>query len=291
MFDEPRLATAMPEARDDSDTFIASLVPLLRMLEEAIVVFRVNGRCGYANPCFERLVGERSFQRSGLVGAPAWVRAGHSKMWTFFFDLFRSGRAADIGIHEINIDLVSDSGVVLPVVLTWGRILGTDHRALALIGLVRPEPAANESGLNRDGTYAAKIGPAAVGMEHGAGRPRLPRPAPDTMLTHDERTDPWQRRLLVLSEREHEILDCVLEGNRVATMAQRLYLSEHTVRNHLKNINHKLGLHSLAELRERLTPVAALATESANTATVLDVRMVRDHGLTPGATRVRSEVR
>lgn len=60
-----------------------------------------------------------------------------------------------------------------------------------------------------------------------------------------------------LSEREREVLAHLVEGQRIATIAQQLYLSEHTVRNHLKAIYRKLGFHSLAELRERLTPTGA----------------------------------
>ncbi|MDJ0771726.1 MAG: LuxR C-terminal-related transcriptional regulator [Ilumatobacter sp.] len=58
-----------------------------------------------------------------------------------------------------------------------------------------------------------------------------------------------------LSAREREIFDLVLDGKRVATIAKLLFLSENTVRNYLKRIYHKLGVHSLGELRERMAPV------------------------------------
>jgi DNA-binding CsgD family transcriptional regulator len=60
------------------------------------------------------------------------------------------------------------------------------------------------------------------------------------------------QRLEGLSVREREILDLILGGNRVSTVAARLYLSENTIRNYLKRIYHKLDVHSLGELRERL---------------------------------------
>ena len=65
------------------------------------------------------------------------------------------------------------------------------------------------------------------------------------------------RRLDMLSHREREILDLVLDGNRVKTVAGTLYLSEHTVRNYLKRIYHKLDVHSLGELRERMAPASS----------------------------------
>lgn len=55
-----------------------------------------------------------------------------------------------------------------------------------------------------------------------------------------------------LSLREREILQLVLNGNRVSTVAAGLYLSENTVRNHLKRIYRKIGVNSLGELRESI---------------------------------------
>ena len=60
-----------------------------------------------------------------------------------------------------------------------------------------------------------------------------------------------------LSGREREIFDLILNGNRVATVARELFLSEHTVRNYLKRIYAKLDVHSLGELRERMGPSVA----------------------------------
>ncbi len=51
-----------------------------------------------------------------------------------------------------------------------------------------------------------------------------------------------------LSPREREILFRLLDGHRVSTIAQQLYLSPHTVRNHLKAIFRKTHVRSQAEL-------------------------------------------
>jgi DNA-binding CsgD family transcriptional regulator len=53
-----------------------------------------------------------------------------------------------------------------------------------------------------------------------------------------------------LTPRECEILDLLLEGWRVQSIAETLYLSVHTVRNHLKAIFRKLGTHSQKDLIE-----------------------------------------
>jgi DNA-binding NarL/FixJ family response regulator len=58
-----------------------------------------------------------------------------------------------------------------------------------------------------------------------------------------------------LSRREQEVLHFVLDGKRVGTIAATLFLSENTVRNHLKRIYRKLGVGSLGELREHCSGV------------------------------------
>lgn len=59
------------------------------------------------------------------------------------------------------------------------------------------------------------------------------------------------RELDVLSPREREVVDLLLKGPRIAHVAKRLYISEHTVRNHLKAVFRKLNIHSQTELVER----------------------------------------
>lgn len=54
--------------------------------------------------------------------------------------------------------------------------------------------------------------------------------------------------LAVLSTREREILEWMLRGQRVASIAPALRISSHTVRNHVKSIFRKLGVHSQLEL-------------------------------------------
>jgi len=61
-------------------------------------------------------------------------------------------------------------------------------------------------------------------------------------------------RLASLSPRETEVLRNLLEGYRVNTIARRLFISQHTVRNHLKKIFAKLEVRSQTELMERLKP-------------------------------------
>jgi DNA-binding CsgD family transcriptional regulator len=55
-----------------------------------------------------------------------------------------------------------------------------------------------------------------------------------------------------LTRREKDVLQLLLDGRRVSSIAHALYLSPQTVRNHLKAIFRKLGAHSQAELLDSL---------------------------------------
>jgi DNA-binding NarL/FixJ family response regulator len=52
----------------------------------------------------------------------------------------------------------------------------------------------------------------------------------------------------VLTEREVEIVEMVIDGKRNAEIAKALFLGTGTVANHLQNIYRKLGVHSRVEL-------------------------------------------
>ena len=54
-----------------------------------------------------------------------------------------------------------------------------------------------------------------------------------------------------LSAREIEVIERLVDGKRVRQLATELFISPHTVRNHLKNIFGKLNVHSQAELIEK----------------------------------------
>ncbi|MBH24024.1 MAG: hypothetical protein CMH57_06165 [Myxococcales bacterium] len=58
-----------------------------------------------------------------------------------------------------------------------------------------------------------------------------------------------------LSSREKEVMQEFIAGNQVAEVAENLYISPHTVRNHLKSIFRKLGVRSQAELLSKVLMV------------------------------------
>jgi DNA-binding NarL/FixJ family response regulator len=62
-----------------------------------------------------------------------------------------------------------------------------------------------------------------------------------------ETTPSLKKELEPLSEREKEILKCSMEGKEYAQIAELLFLSKHTVRQHMKNIYTKLHVSSKIE--------------------------------------------
>lgn len=62
-----------------------------------------------------------------------------------------------------------------------------------------------------------------------------------------EKTAGKKTELEPLSEREKEILKCSMEGKEYAQIAELLFLSKHTVRQHMKNIYTKLHVNSKIE--------------------------------------------
>lgn len=62
-----------------------------------------------------------------------------------------------------------------------------------------------------------------------------------------EKAKDRKNELEPLSEREKEILKCSMEGKEYAQIAELLFLSKHTVRQHMKNIYNKLHVSSKIE--------------------------------------------
>ena len=96
-----------------------------------------------------------------------------------------------------------------------------------------------------------------------------PRPAPDSVEFVSLATEPRGTEIPVrpvvdrltkqceairttfrLSDREAEVMELVARGDTVARIAEKLEVSENTVRTHTKRIYTKLGIHSKQELSD-----------------------------------------
>ena len=87
----------------------------------------------------------------------------------------------------------------------------------------------------------------------GATHPPGPAIAVAIEPTTGEQRSALFARATGLSPRETQLLDHLIEGASTHELAQRLYLSEHTVQDHLKSIFAKTGVHSRRTLVARAT--------------------------------------
>jgi len=76
----------------------------------------------------------------------------------------------------------------------------------------------------------------------------------DELGTPSRLVPSWRARVqaLALTKREQQVVELLGEGGRVSTMARVLNVSQNTLRNHLKAIFRKVGVHSQDELVEWL---------------------------------------
>jgi DNA-binding CsgD family transcriptional regulator len=65
--------------------------------------------------------------------------------------------------------------------------------------------------------------------------------------------------LAALSPRQREVLERLVAGQRTASIARDLFLSQNTVRNHLSAIFRRFGVHTQSQLLERLKSFADIA--------------------------------
>ena len=242
---------------------LEGLRPLLDLLSEPMVAIDRFGNCLFMNHAFVDVVGEEPV--APAVGRPpAWVAPESEELWRFIIDWFATPRPVDVEVTgSMSIDLVvrTRSGRQTMQV-RWNVIRCDDGAIECLLGLLGVS-----SGVRIDASPVAELQRMVDEMRQLVGqlKPDSRRkrkldaapgdaddagatPGPDPQLEH------YRARLSELSDREREVLVYLLEGKRVGTIAQLLYLSEHTVRNHLKSVYRKLGVHSVAELREQLTP-------------------------------------
>lgn len=77
---------------------------------------------------------------------------------------------------------------------------------------------------------------------------------------------------VLLSVREVEVMDVVLAAKSTQEIAERLYISEHTVRNHVRNILTKLGARSKLEAVVRAAQLGLIAVDADGALTMVPAR-------------------
>lgn len=203
------------------------VAPMLARLDQPVAVMDASWCHAYENRAFLRLVGADA---STLVGAgppPPYLGA--------------------VGLGELTaattVELRRVDGSIIPVVATLHTPTLDGTRVLGRFVIVSESPVADrETGAQR------RLRRIERQLDEISTQLRL------IDLERDRVADPVSfPGLRRLSRREWEVLEHLLRGRRVPTIAEQLFVSQNTVRNHLKSIFRKLGVSSQAELLELVT--------------------------------------
>jgi DNA-binding CsgD family transcriptional regulator len=222
-----------------------SLKTIFDDLVEGVLVVDIAGHRMYSNPALNDLVGGNACHPMGTPDPPSYVPLDQRQR--YFLALKGTSSLLTMegsGAASTWLDLVTAGRARVRTKVTISSFTGPRGWRFA-VWLLNPElaqPVARPVG--GPGAYA------------GASS------APDAFLG-------WGPLSAVetLTRREKDVLQLLLDGRRVSSIARTLYLSPQTIRNHLKAIFRKLGAHSQAELLDSLRA----AQEAAATGLTRDV--------------------
>jgi DNA-binding CsgD family transcriptional regulator/PAS domain-containing protein len=224
----------------------------LEELRDPILVLDRFGNCVFVNRSLEAITG---FHRSELLGScfGTRVEAAQQSSWQTLAMMFGSASLElDQGLSTsilTHFRLTLADATLQEFSVRWDRFPGQQTAASFLLvkHLESSKPPSKLTELRslRDelnqllGPDSAPCAPSGEKLSRQRGDSKI-EPTDEPFIERPS-----------LSRREQQVLHCVTEGKRVATIASELFLSENTVRNHLKRIYRKLGVRSLGELRER----------------------------------------
>ncbi len=241
----------MPNGRS---TLVSALERLFGPSSEGVVARDSDDRLLYTNPAFSELVGLDAEASLGQLDPFPWSIEGGSAACEERSQFLESEQARKLGIGLFAWSVRHASGEYRPVWLSRRKLVSKGGAPLGdvFIHIDRaPTWSGRENGVaTRLEELEASVQRIALAIEQ-LGVPGGMRPAVRPLGPRAE--------FSTLSPREGEVLQPLLEGHRVPYIARMLYISPHTVRNHLQSVFRKLGVASQAELIEKL--LAAGETE------------------------------
>ena len=219
---------------------VVPLQSLLTAMSDGVLITDEYGQRTYANPALSDLVGMDPCEAGENPSRPAWLADDQQTRYEQYLQQARDGR---IGREIVSLEwrLRSALGREIPALIKLIPMRGNMGSAVPLIWLIVPD---------RTPIHLGEADPARqVSLEESMRRiaaelQRVGVPTNAASARHHASVEELDR----LSPRETEVLDRLLEGHRVTSIARQLEVSEHTVRNHLKSMFRKLGVHSQAEL-------------------------------------------
>ncbi|MFQ5700443.1 MAG: LuxR C-terminal-related transcriptional regulator [Acidobacteriota bacterium] len=177
------------------------------------------------NPAAERLLGRPA---AGVLGKPCHeVLCGRDMFGNRFCDencpvvnMTRKGE----GVRRFELDLRKSSGEVFTVSCSILVVPGSKSSRFFLIHLLQPSPRGREADELIHRILAAAPPGGTIPASQGAASPPPP--------------------LRTLTARELEVLRLMADGTSTEAIADSLFISKVTVRNHIQNILRKLGAHN-----------------------------------------------
>jgi DNA-binding CsgD family transcriptional regulator len=217
---------------------------------DGVLFTEAHGHRIYANPALNALTQTDGRLPLATAAPPPWIPVDQHRAYFDLLALVTDALASGGGTASTSLELVSRGRRRFPVRVTVAALTLREASPLA-IWLLQDQSVATPGAKSypRAGVewWVARqapgslAGPTGVGAAGGSGR----ADGREGTATGFE----------LLSEREWEVMALILDGRRVSSIARSLFLSEHTVRNHLKAIFHKLGVHSQVELLDQFRPI------------------------------------
>lgn len=203
-------------------------------------VFDLEMRLVYVNPAFEELVAWdcKPFIGRGPTFPFTALRADELDT------LSRWGQLSRMGVAAVRHTYQTPQGRRIPVILTGGN-WEDGGRPMGWVLSAHPDRGGSDGAST---VAAVQI----TSLESQLGRLEARFDQFEKLLGQAVNMAPAEEpeALDQLSPREREVAGLLLEGYRVSNIARRLFISPHTVRNHVKSMLRKLEASSQMELVE-----------------------------------------
>lgn len=219
---------------------IVPLQSILIAMSDGVLITDELGRRTYANPALGDLVGTDPCAPANDAGAPAWIDVSQHDRYMQFLERAQAGDIEE-EILSLEWTLVSATGRRVPALMKLIPMKRTAAGPVPMLWLIVPDRSpANGAVIRSQRERELEDALSRIGEELSKAGVVPDKSLPSANLERPE--------LARLSPRERDVLEHLLDGHRVSTISQRLEVSEHTVRNHLKSMFRKLGVHSQPEL-------------------------------------------
>ena len=220
-------------------TLRADVLPLLSLrrlfdvISDGVMMTDASGVRTYTNAALDRLVGGDARVPLHTSAPPAFLPPDYQKRFTQHLETLRLDRNGS-DIVSLDWELQDRDGELHPVPATLLSVYDGTAELRGVCWVFLLEASDRLRRVRELETTLERI----AGELHRSG----------VSLTGTRSRLSGVASRSALSRREADVFDLLVDGFRVPTIADKLCISTHTVRNHLKSMYRKLGVHSQSEL-------------------------------------------